>query len=456
LTASDTAVDALFHQTGVIRAGTIDEMFDIAACLDTQPLPPGRRVAIVTNAGGPGILAVDACESAGLEVMPFSAATRERLAAFLPPEASMTNPVDMVASAGPSEFRQAIEIAATSSDVDALIVIYTPVDRATSAATLEAIRDGVVSARAHGATGKPVLACIMGESGGTVQLIAGDEHVPTYLFPENAARALARAATYGEWRRQMPGLLWGFDDVRADAARDICRTAMASRRDDTWLTADETRELLGAFNVPVAAGLVARSAADATAVAHTIGFPVAAKLATRGLSHKTEIGGVRLNLSSDAAVERAFADLMTAGRALGAEGAIDGVLIQSMVSNGVETMMGVSEDPLFGPLIAFGLGGIHVEILHDVQFRIAPLTDRDADELLHGIQGLPLLKGYRGHAPADCDALRDLLLRISRLAVDVPEIAELDLNPVIALAPGQGCRVVDARIRVRSTRRQPS
>jgi acyl-CoA synthetase (NDP forming) len=192
------------------------------------------------------------------------------------------------------------------------------------------------------------------------------------------------------------------------------------------------------------------------AVAHTIGFPVAAKLATRGLSHKTEIGGVRLNLSSDAAVERAFADLMTAGRALGAEGAVDGVLIQSMVSNGVETMMGVSEDPLFGPLIAFGLGGIHVEILHDVQFRIAPLTDRDADELLHGIHGLPLLKGYRGHAPADCDALRDLLLRISRLAVDVPEIAELDLNPVIALAPGQGCRVVDARVRVRSTRRQPS
>jgi acetyl coenzyme A synthetase (ADP forming)-like protein len=455
LMASETAVDALFHQTGVIRAATIDEMFDIAACLDAQPLPPGRRVAIVTNAGGPGILAVDACESAGLEVVPFSEATRQRLAAFLPQEASMTNPVDMVASAGPGEFRQAIEVAATSSDVDALIVIYTPVDRATSVATIEAIRDGVVNARTRGATGKPVLACIMGESGGSMQLMAGSEHVPTYLFPENAARALARAASYAEWRNQVPGLLWGFDDVRVDEAREICRAAIASRG-DTWLTADETRELLGAFNFPLAASLVARSAADAAAVAHTIGFPVAAKLATRGLSHKTEIGGVRLNLGTDAAVERAFDDLMTAGRALGSEGAVDGVLIQAMVSNGVETMMGVSEDPLFGPLIAFGLGGIHVEILHDVQFRIAPLTDRDADELLHGIHGLPLLKGYRGHAPADCDALRDLLLRISRLVVDVSEIAELDLNPVIALAPGQGCRVVDARVRVRSTRRQPS
>jgi acyl-CoA synthetase (NDP forming) len=297
-----------------------------------------------------------------------------------------------------------------------------------------------------------VLACIMGESGGSVQLMAGNERVPTYLFPENAARTLARAASYGEWRNQLPGLLWGFDDVRVETARDICKAAIASRG-DTWLTADETRELLGAFNMPVAAGLVARTTADAAAVAHTIGFPVAAKLATRGVSHKTEIGGVRLNLATDADVERAFEDLVKAGRALGSEAAVDGVLIQSMVPNGIETMMGVSEDPLFGPLIAFGLGGIHVEILHDVQFRIAPLTDRDADELLHAIHGLPLLKGYRGHAPADCDALRDLLLRISRLAVDVPEIAELDLNPVIALAPGQGCRVVDARVRVRSARR---
>jgi acetate---CoA ligase (ADP-forming) len=447
LAASDTAVDALFHQSGVIRADTIDEMFDIAACLEAQPLPKGRRVAIVTNAGGPGILAVDACEAAGLTVPAFSAETHRRLAEFLPQEASMGNPVDMVASAGPEEYRRAIEVVLTANEADALIVIYTPVDMTHMSETLGAIRDGVAAARQTGAADKPILTCLMADPGRPQPLQVGDERVPAYAFPENAVRALAKVATYADWRAQPPALLWSFEDIRADEARAVCRQALVERGDG-WLSGDDVRAVLGAFGLPIAAGTIARSADEAAALAQVLGFPVAAKLAARQVQHKTDVGAVRLNLTTDQSVRRAFAEIMALGRKLAGGEDVEGVLIQSMIAGGVETMIGVSDDPLFGPLVAFGLGGIHVEVLGDVQFRVAPLTDRDATELLHGIRGLPLLKGYRGHPPADLDTLRELLLRVSRLAVEVPEIVELDLNPVIALPPGRGCRIVDARIRV--------
>jgi acetate---CoA ligase (ADP-forming) len=440
LAASDAAVDAMFRQSGVIRADTIDEMFDVAAGLDTQPLPVGRRVAIVTNAGGPGILAVDACEAAGLSVPPFSAETRGALAAFLPSEASVGNPVDMVASAGPAEFRRAVEVALSAPDTDALIVVYTPVDTTSADVTLEAICDGILAGRRHGASAKPIVACLMASARGAKPLEAGDERVPVYAFPENAARALAKAASYAE-------LFWSFDDIHADDARAVCRRALDARGPG-WLTGDEVRAVLGAFALPLAPGTIAHSADDAAALAQAIGFPVVAKLSARAIPHKSDIGGVRVNLTSDQAVRRAFTDIMAAARTIATDGQIEGVLVQSMVSGGVETIIGVADDPVFGPVVAFGLGGIHVEVLGDVRFRIAPLTDADADALVQEIRGLPLLQGYRGHPAADLHALRDVLLRVSRLAIEVPEIAELDLNPVIALAPGLGCRIVDARVRV--------
>ena len=448
LAASDAAVDAMFRQAGVIRAGTIDEMFDIAACLEAQPLPRGRRVAIVTNAGGPGILAVDACEAAGLIVAPFSAPTRAALSAFLPPEASVANPVDLVASAGPHDFRRAIETTLASGDADALMILHTPVDPACSEATLAAIRDGIRAAREAGATGTTIAACLMAGSGTLAPLEVGAERVPAYAFPENAARALASAAAYAAWRARDPGLFWTFEDIHVDEARNVCRRAL-ERRGEGWLTGDEVRELLGAFALPLAPGATVHSAEEAAALAQVIGFPVAAKLSARAIAHKSDVGAVRLNLTSDLAVRRAFTDIMASARTLAAGDQIEGVLVQSMVSGGIETMVGVADDPLFGPVVAFGLGGVNVEVLGDVRFRIAPLTDGDAAELLREIRGLPLLQGYRGRPPADLDALRDLLLRVSRLATEVPEIAELDLNPVIALAPGLGCRIVDARVKVR-------
>ncbi len=475
LAASDIAVDALFHQSGVIRADTIDEMFDIAACLEAQPLPEGRRVGIVTNAGGPGILAVDACEAAELTVVEFSDATRARLAEGLPAEASIGNPVDMIASAGPDEYRRVIEIVMTSADVDAVIVIFTPVDRRTAGGILTAIRDAIAAGRLGGATNKPVLACVMAEPGLLAPLeipvqsassrppadgdaesgarLQNSDKVPAYAFPENAARALGKVAAYASWRNQPPALFWGFEDIHPSEARDVCGGVLDSRGDD-WLTPEETRRVVNAFGLAVLPAVLVGSADEATATASTLGFPVVAKLQARTLLHKSDVGGVRVDLSSEQAVRTAFQELSALAESHGITGARDGegVVLQPMIAGGVETLIGITDDPLFGPLVGFGLGGIHVEVLEDVQFRVAPLTDRDADELLHGIRGFKLLQGYRGHPPADVDALRDLLLRVARIAEDVPEIAELDFNPVIALAPGNGYRIVDARIRVAGRR----
>jgi acetate---CoA ligase (ADP-forming) len=450
LAANDTAVEALFHQSGVIRADTIDEMFDVAACLEAQPLPAGRRIAIVTNAGGPGILAVDACESVGLMVTAFGADTRERLRAFLPPAASLNNPIDMVASAGPEEYRRAIEVALSDAETDALLVIYAPVDVRHAESTVAAIRQGIVNARRAGTTSKPILACVMGSTGRPQPLHTPDERIPLYAFPENAVRALAKVATYAEWRVRPPGLLWGFDDVYPDEARAICRGA-ADARGETWLTDEELRRVLHAFNLPLVAAAVARTRDDAAACAAVLGFPVVAKIHSSRIQHKTDVGGVLVDLRDQEAVRTAFDELLARAVAAGVPAAETAVLVQPMLKGGVETMVGMTADPLFGPLIGFGLGGIYVELMGDMRFRIAPLTDRDADELLREIHGFPLLQGYRGQPPADIGALRDVLLRLSRLADEVPEIVELDLNPVIALPDGHGCRVADARIKVKPT-----
>ena len=281
LAANDVAVDALFHQAGVIRADTIDDLFDIAACLDAQPLPPGRRVAIVSNAGGPGILAVDACEAAGLTVPQFTDDTRARLSAFLPQEASVGNPIDMIASAGPDAYRRAIEVTLTSDDTDALIVIYTPVEPRSAGDTLQAIRDGIAAGRRAGATRKPVLGCLMAGDGRPLPLDLASERIPVYAFPENAARALGKIAAYATWRAQPPALLWNFEDIRVDEARAVCRHALDTRGDG-WLTSDEVRLVLGAFGLPLVAERLAHSAEDAVAAARVIGFPEHHEQHTRG------------------------------------------------------------------------------------------------------------------------------------------------------------------------------
>ncbi|HXG08217.1 MAG TPA: GNAT family N-acetyltransferase [Gemmataceae bacterium] len=450
LAAREAAVDALFRQTGVIRADTLEEMFDLAALLGSQPLPRGRRVAIITNAGGPAILCADACEAGGLVIPEFSVSTQERLSAFLPAAASVANPVDMIASAGPEQYRQAITTVLTSGEVDALIWIYIPAGLAEGDAVAAAAREGIAQARAAGATAQPVLACWMAEAGVRTQLDGSVERTPCYAFPEAAGHVLGKAADYAAWRAQPPGMIPDFDDLDLPSARDVCQKALV-QRGVGWLTAAETRTVLAAMRLPQAAGGVAATAEEAVELARQVGFPVAVKLASRQLIHKTEVGGVRLNLRDAEAVRRAFTEIRDRLAQNNQLDALEGVIVQPMISGGVEVMVGVTQDPLFGPLIAFGLGGIHVEILADVCFRVPPLTDRDAAEMVRAIKGYRLLQGYRGHPAADVEAIEEILLRVSRLVEEIPEISELDLNPIFALPPGEGCQVVDARIHVRPT-----
>lgn len=449
LAASDVAVDALFRQTGVIRAETLDEMFDLAAALGSQPLPSGRRVGVITNAGGPAILCADTCEANGLMVPELSAQVRAELAKFLPAAAGTGNPVDMIASAPPAHYQRTIEAVLRSGEVDALIVIYVPVGLAETAAVADAVGAGVAAARNGGAVGKPVLACLMPEAGIRIQVTTA-EGIPSYAFPEAAARVLGKMSAYADWRGQPVGVIPDLEDIEIAQARNICQQALAERGAG-WLTAVETRAVLTAFQLPVAAGGVAVTADEAVTLARNIGFPVAVKLASHRLVHKTDIGGVHLNLASEPAVHQAFLAIHGRLAETNQLDAMEGVLVQPMIAGGVEVMVGMTHDPLFGPLLAFGLGGVYVEILADVCFRVTPLTDRDASEMVRSIRGYRLLEGYRGHPPADVAALEAVLLRISRLVEEVPQISELDLNPIFALPPGQGCRIVDARIRVEPT-----
>lgn len=448
LAGRTAAADALFRQTGVIQAETLEEMFDLALALGSQPLPRGRRVGIVTNAGGPGILCADACEAGGLAVPELSGPLRVRLAGLLP-GASTGNPVDLIAGAGPENYRRAVEAVLTSGEVDALVVIYTPVGLAETSAVTRAVGEAVAAARAAGAAGRPVLTCLMAGQEFRSRLDLGSERVPCYAFPETAGRVLGRVAAYADWLSQTPGVIPDFDDLDLPAARDVCQKALAGRGAG-WLSAGEVRDLFRAMNLPLVPGGVARTADEAAALADRFGYPAAVKLASRSVTHKTDVGGVRLGLADAAAVRRAFDEVRARLEAKGRLDAMEGVLVQPMVPDGVEVMAGVTQDPLFGPLVAFGLGGVHVEVLADVGFRVAPLTDRDAAELVRGIRGLPLLRGYRGGPVADLAALEEILLRVSRLAEEVPEVGEIDMNPIFALP--EGCSIADARVYVREGR----
>ncbi|MBN9119419.1 MAG: acetate--CoA ligase family protein [Planctomycetes bacterium] len=449
LAGSATAVEALFRQTGVVRAGSLEEMFDLALGLGCRP-PRGPRVAVVTNAGGPGILCADACEASGLTVPEPSPELRARLAELLPGAASVSNPIDLIAAAGPDAYRRAVETVLTSGEYDSLIVLFTAAGLAEPRDVEKAIADGIGAARPSGANG-PVLACVLGPEERRGYLNCVGERVPCYPFPETPARVLGKLAAYGAWRTQPPGVLPDFNDLRPSVARAVCREAVAARGAG-WLSAEEARAVLDAAGLPLVPGTFARTPDEAAEAAARFGFPVAVKLASRWFVHKSEVGGVRLDLADAVAVRRAVEEI---GERVGRENqpdAMDGVIVQPMVRGGVEVMGGVTQDPLFGPLVAFGLGGVHVEVQADVSFRVAPLTDRDAAELVRGVRGFRLLEGYRGHPPADLDAIEESLLRLSRLAEEAPEIGEIDLNPIFAFPPGAGCQIGDARIRVRPVR----
>lgn len=447
LAARDEVVEALLHQAGVIRAESLDELLNLAVGISNQPFPLGRRVGIITNAGGPAILCTDACEQWELVVPELSAETKATLSSFLPMAAALSNPVDLIASATADQYAKGIETLLLANEIDALIILYTAVTVMDTADIARGILTGIENGRKAGAKTKPVFIGWMAEGDMDRTFRGQTETIPTYHLPETSALVLSKAATYAEWRQQPIGMVPDFEDLDLSTARQVCADAL-SRRGAGWLSVDETRNLLSAIKLPVQPGGVATTADEAATLARNVGYPLAVKLASHQIVHKTEIGAVQLNLRDEQAVRKAFELIRTRLAETNQLDAMEGVLVQPMVTGGVEVMIGVADDPLFGPLIVFGLGGIHVEILGDVQFGITPLTDRDATEMIRGIKGYRLLTGYRGHPPADLEALEETLLRVSRLVEEIPEINELDLNPIFALPPGQGCKIVDARIRV--------
>jgi acyl-CoA synthetase (NDP forming) len=336
-----------------------------------------------------------------------------------------------------------------SGEFDALIVVYTPVGLVETDTVEKGIAAAIGAARACGAAGRPVLACLLGQVEHRMHIECAAERVPCYPFPELPAGVLSKVAAYARWQAQPPEVFPDFVDLDLGAARDVCRRAVIERG-ECWLSAEEVQHVLRAARLPLVPCEFARTTEEAVAAAWRIGFPVAVKLASRHFVHKTEIGGVHLGLADAEAVRRSIDEIRTRVEQQGRPEAMEGVVIQPMISGGVEVMVGVADDPHFGPLVAFGLGGIAVEVLADVCFRLAPLTDRDAAEMVRGIRGFRLLDGYRGRPPADVAALEEVLLRVSRLAEEIPEIREIDLNPIFAFCPGSGCQIADARIRVRS------
>jgi acetyl coenzyme A synthetase (ADP forming)-like protein len=427
LAGSEAAVDALFEQAGVIRAASLEELIDAAVLLSGQARLEGRGVAILTNAGGLGILCADACDAAGLELPALGDDTVEALGAILPAEATLRNPVDMLGSATAESYEHALPMLLADPHVSAVIVLFVPAVSATADEVALAVAE---TARRLDGT-KPVLAVVM-SSDGVPHALRGSHHVSAFAYPESAARALGRVADRAEWLRRPQGAVPELDGVDHARAAEIVAASL-ERSEDAWLEPATVRELLLAYSVPLVPERVAASPEEAVSAARELGYPAVLKTAAPG-AHKTETGGIALDLADDAAVAAAATRIGTP------------VIVQPMLSGGAELLAGIVQDPVFGPLVAFGPGGVFAELIGEAAFRIAPLTDVDAEELVTRGKAGRLVAGFRGAPPADQAALEDLVHRLARLGEDFPAVAELDLNPVLALP--DRCVAVDARVRV--------
>lgn len=438
LAGSEAAYHAAFRQAGVIRAESMEHLFDLALAFAYQPLPRGDRVAIVTNAGGPGILATDALEHAGLQLARFTPQTIQDLMADLPSAASAANPVDVLGDALADRYEHALRLVLADPGVDAVIIIVTPQAMTQIEETAHVV--GRVAREAD----KPILGCFMGESRISAGVAVLQQYgIPNYPFPERAAAALAAMVAY-QAERERPFYPPKRFEVDTAAVRRVLDEA---RRQGRVSIGDaEARTILEAYRFPLPPSRLAANPDEAIAAAEEMGYPVVLKIASPDILHKTDVGGVRLNLRSPTDVRDAF-DLIVYRASRYVPGArIWGCLVQKMVPPGREVLIGMSRDPQFGPLIAFGLGGIYVEALKDVVFRVAPFGPEEAAEMIREIRSYPLLAGVRGEPPADHDALVDALSRVSQLVTDFPEIAELDINPLVVYEAGRGAVALDARL----------
>lgn len=440
LAGLDVAVDALFEQCGVLRATSIEELFDYALAFSNQPLPKGKKVAIITNAGGPGIIATDACVSLGLEMSTFDKESYDLLEQILPEEASTQNPVDILGDGGPERYEKALDVVLKDRNVDAVITIFVP------PLMSKALDVAIAISRVSANYDKPVLGCFMGREEVLTSIQELEKNnIPAYLFPESAAKSIAGMYKYNEFTKRREGDIKHFE-VDKEKVKGILASAKKSGR--AYLAQNEVRDILKAYGFAFPALELAKDEDEAVKIAKRIGFPVALKIASPDIIHKSDAGGVTLGLEDESELRDGYKNIMSNVKQKAPKAKIEGMIVEEMVEGGKETILGMSLDPNFGPLIMFGLGGIYVEILKDVSFRIAPITDLDASEMVKSVKSYPLLKGVRGEKPVDIDSIEKYIQRLSRLVEDFPEIEQIDVNPLVVFEKGRCCNVVDARIMI--------
>lgn len=441
IAGSDQAYGAAFHKAGIIRAERVSELFDLARAFATQPLPKGPNLAVVTNAGGPGILAADAAERSRLIMASLSPSTLDKLKAFLPAYASLYNPIDIIGDADAERFRKTLAAVAADEHVHSLLVVLAP----TATADVEAIARAV--ARIAKESGKPVFGCFMGSQGVAVgQQILMDAGVPVYQFPEPAIASIEALARYAEWRASP-------EPEQVEITRDLKEARRIIEEARRWgvreIVEFQAQELLRAYNLPTPRTRLARSSEEAATAAGEIGYPVVLKIASAQISHKSDVGGVAVGLKNLKEVLHAFTDITSRAQRMRPEAYIMGCLVQAMAPKGSrEVIVGFKRDDQFGPLVMFGLGGIYVEVLKDISFRLAPLSPADAREMIREVRSYMLLKGFRGEPAVNFQALERIILTMSALAMDFPEIYEAEFNPV--LAGEQGAIVADVRLSLSS------
>ncbi|MBA7503876.1 Peptidyl-lysine N-acetyltransferase Pat [subsurface metagenome] len=442
LTGLDTAYEAAFRQCGIIRAETVQTLFDYAIAFAHQPLPRGPNLAILTNAGGPGIIAADAVENSILQMASFRENTISKLRKELPSNASIYNPVDVIGDAGADRYEKAMKTIVDDPGVDSLTVILAPQAMTDIKETAE-----VISRISSAVSDKPIVSSFMGrlEVKQGIRILRSGK-IPNYSYPERTISALEAMVKYRKWKETPFGKILSFEVNKKKAEKIFTK---AKEKSEANLTTEETREVLSAYGFSLPQRIVTETSREAISAANSLGYPVVMKIVSPDILHKSDVGGVKVGITEKSQVARSFEDLISNAKRFMPEALIMGVTVEEMIVPGKEVVLGSSRDPSFGPLLMFGLGGIYVEVLKDVSFRIAPLTFNEAELMIKEIRSYPILKGVRGEEPSDLIAVRESLLRLSQLVTDFSEILEIDINPLMVLPAGKGAVVIDSRLTIK-------
>jgi len=442
LAGSSKAYECALKQAGIIRARTIRNLFDYATAFSYQPLPDGKNVAIITNAGGPGIMATDACEENQISLAKLDEKTVLKLKEFLPAAANFHNPIDVIGDALADRYKKTLEVIIEDKNVNAIIVLLTPQAMTQIIETAQAIVEVINNSKRK----IPVIACFMGGKGvkpGIDYLI--HHKVPCYDIPEGAVATLKVMIAQSEWLAKKEEKIKIFD-VNKKVVKNIFDLARKEKRFE--LGESESRNILEAYNIRIPSAFTAKTIKEAKEFTKKIGYPVVLKIDSPDILHKTDFGGIKVGIKSDKELEDGFNEIINNVKSKKPDANIKGISIQEMITDKQETIIGINKDPQFGPMIMFGLGGIYVEILKDVSFRIAPITESDAREMIEEIKTIKLLKGARGAKPSDINSIVETLLKVSQLVTDFPEIVEMDINPLFVKAEGLGSIAGDVRIRI--------